>query len=90
MTTQSCYVDSGMIWTGDPCYLISACEQGMTWDSFCEKLTADAHWDSLPRHSEPLGTGLGLAIGTLYGDGEYQVTFNLKHGEIDSVRVKLA
>lgn len=66
------YVDAGLCWVGDPCYVIGkdASHGVKKWSDFCEKL-----WESRGdgQHAEPLGKGVGHAISTGYGDGEYPV-----------------
>ena len=68
-----CYVDAGIIWIGDPCYIMGsdATSKVDDWCDFCDKLHATPH--NSDQHSAPLGTGIGLAIATGYGDGRYPV-----------------
>lgn len=62
-------VDAGMIWVGDPCYVLGrdSSHGPKNWQEFCSK--TDAHQD----YSEPLGKGIGFAISSGYGDGSYAV-----------------
>lgn len=64
-------VDAGMVWLGDPCYVMGddASERVHDWvKDFCEKLPEDA-----VTVSEPLGRGVGFGVPSGYGDGSYPV-----------------
>jgi hypothetical protein len=60
-------VDAGLIWIGDPCYIIHAnplsSDLGRTWGEFCDELGDKPHheFDS------------GVVTSTLHGDGAYVV-----------------
>lgn len=70
-------VDAGLIWVGDPCYIIADGPRppdiGTDWASFCERyFKREKSGVSAFGHQEG-GTGMGLAISTLWGDGSYPV-----------------
>jgi len=67
-------VDAGMIWLGDPCYIIGADSSHgpLTWADFCKDLDRSEKADG-SGVQEPLGSGIGLAIPSGYGDGAYRV-----------------
>lgn len=67
-------VDAGLIWVGDPCYVMGdeASDRVTDWGDFCEKLFSDKNRDSTGA-SEPLGKGVGIAVQSGYGDGSYPV-----------------
>jgi hypothetical protein len=67
-------VDSGLIWIGDPCYIIHNEEHnhdlGRSWSEFCDTIKNKQH------HSfdhNAVGEGLGVVTSTKYGDGFYPV-----------------
>lgn len=66
-------VDAGIIWIGDPCYVMpdDASHRDETikdWMKFCDAIHSDDthHW-------EPAGQGTGICTSTWYGDGSYGV-----------------
>jgi len=67
-------VDAGIIWVGDPCYVLGdeASSRVTSWDEFCTK-----SFDPANKVAEgvvqPLGQGVGLEVSTAYGDGSYPV-----------------
>lgn len=70
-------VDAGMVWIGDPCYVIGedAHHAPQSWEEFLEALH-DHEDGELAGVSEALkdyGQGVGLAIPSGYGDGLYEV-----------------
>ena len=69
MTTKEVYVDAGLIWIGDPCYIMGddATNRVTDWMDFCDKL------DNNSGVSTPLGHGTGVAVSSGYGDGCYPV-----------------
>ena len=64
-------VDAGMIWIGDPCYVIGndASHGVKEWGDFCDKMSSEG----FPNACEPLGQGIGVAVSSGYGDGVYEV-----------------
>ena len=67
-------VDSGMVWIGDPCYIIhrkkTPLELGTSWAEFCTLI-------SKPHNSfnyEAGHEGFGICTRTPYGDGYYKIT----------------
>lgn len=77
------YVDAGMIWIGDPCYVMggTTSTHGVKdMSAFCRKLEdARTAADEGDAAHEPLGRGIGLAISSGYGDGEYPVEIVKNH-----------
>lgn len=67
------WVDSGTVWIGDPCYVISkeANNSPDTWSEYCD-LVSDK-FDGPERFTQPFGPGIGLEIQTTWGDGSYPV-----------------
>ena len=77
-------VDAGMIWIGDPCYVLGddASHRVTDWMDFCDKIP---HCNEV---SAPLGHGIGLAIPSGYGDGCYPVTVERNgDGRVASVTI---
>ena len=62
-------VDAGMIWIGDPCYIMGedTSHRPESWDGFCHDI------EELNNVAEPLGKGIGCAISSGFGDGAYDV-----------------
>jgi len=67
--TKEVYVDAGLIWIGDPCYVMgdNATNRVTDWMDFCDKLHTHEGV------STPLGHGVGVAVSSGYGDGAYPV-----------------
>ena len=66
-------VDAGIIWIGDPCYVVGgdSSHGPKDWDEFCDKW-----WKSDGERAaaaEPLGEGVGVCVGRFGGDGSYPV-----------------
>ena len=82
------YVDAGLCWLGDPCYIMGndAISRVKDWSEFCEKL----HRTESVQHSTPLGHGIGVAVTTGHGDGCYPVfiTYDEDSGRPSSVRIE--
>lgn len=82
-------VDAGLIWIGDPCYILHQPKGkpesiGKNWEEFCNKLT-----DDVTQFNYDLGhTGLGVCVSSGYGDGEYDVEANFEDGRVKEVRIK--
>lgn len=77
-------VDAGMIWVGDPCYILDGerpAGLGKVWNDFCDLFFKrsgygtdnDTGVASFGYHEEGTQDGLGVAISTFYGDGSYPV-----------------
>jgi hypothetical protein len=69
-------VDAGLVWIGDPCYIIHATpdgfhsEMGRTWSEFCDTISGKVY------HSFPYKMGhegIGVVTSTRHGDGMYPV-----------------
>jgi len=66
-------VDAGLIWIGDPCYVIKDKDEdrypefGKDWAEFCDLLGEEC-----PTIKQ-FGRGLGMAISSGFGDGGYNV-----------------
>lgn len=69
-----CGVDAGLIWIGDPCYIIGqdATEQpAESWSDFCKQIeNMGASQQFKYKHGHD---GLGVCIGDFGGDGCYSV-----------------
>ena len=78
------FVDAGLCWVGDPCYVLgdNASSRVTDWMEFCEKL------DHKKDHNAPLGEGTGFAISTGYGDGEYPVFIEKSDGRVSAIRIE--
>ena len=91
-------VDAGLLWLGDPCYIMGedASEHPVkTWKEFCDKLDekgryADGLDSNYQQWNYKLGhAGLGVTVSTGNGDGEYPVFAEFdKDGRVKSVTVK--
>ena len=84
----SVYVDAGMVWVGDPCYVIGkdSSHAPEKWDDFVAKM------DFVNPHAaqEVLGEGIGLAVPTGMGDGIYPVFVErLSSGRVVALHVDL-
>lgn len=85
-------VDSGLVWIGDPCYLIGSKESALKkWGNFCESLRKNERENEREGVTE-LKNGLGFGIGFAVSpgsDGEYPVFISRgKHGNITGLRVE--
>jgi len=68
-------VDAGIVWIGDPCYILHKEEKtpstiGKNWSEFCDLLGDDYHTSF---NYEMGHEGLGVCTSTKYGDGSYNV-----------------
>ena len=94
-------VDSGMIWIGDPCYIMGLTPVAVlktphvrVWEKFCDAIhkirtSASDGMSMHPELAEPLGEGVGVAIDT-GGDGGYTVkpTYNEVTGKVVSISIE--
>ncbi len=79
-------VDAGLIWIGDPCYILHKSDKepvpdlGASWSEFCERLHQRekasgvhgvAQWSH--RDGDSSANGLGITVGSGWGDGTYDV-----------------
>ena len=81
------YVDSGLVWIGDPGYLIdpSGTEQ-VGWDELVQKIHGDE--GAATGVVEPFDPGKGMAV--MCHDGVYGVTVHRNgDGDIDGVYIDL-
>ena len=70
-------VDAGMVWIGDPCYILHR-EKGLpstlgkNWGEFCDSLGQD--YPTTKSFNYEMGhEGLGICVSSGFGDGGYQV-----------------
>ena len=81
-------VDSGLIWIGDPCYVIPndgrAAEYVSDWSKFCETIQGGTSYSFPFKMGRE---GLGVCVSTAYGDGFYPVTATIKAGRVTSVGI---
>lgn len=85
----SVYVDAGLIWVGDPCYVMGddASNRVKDWHEFCDALYKNGQYDN--RYSAPLGNGTGFAVESGYGDGAYPVFVDYNsEGRVKSLTVR--
>ena len=78
-------VDAGMVWIGDPCYIIGN-QDGLSpdalssWDTFCD-------W-ACERDNTRAFRNLGVVASSGYGDGLYPVYARMtKDGRVAELRV---
>ena len=71
MVKKQVFVDAGMIWIGDPCYIMGddSTFRVREWSEFCDNVSREG----FPNACEPLGHGIGVAVSSGYGDGCYEV-----------------
>ncbi len=84
-----CGVDAGVIWIGDPCYIISqdASHSFKDWSTFCDLVDFDT---PAQQFNYELGhAGLGVLIKHFGGDGTYPVYIRRnKSGEVTQAIIK--
>jgi hypothetical protein len=74
-------VDSGLVWIGDPCYIIG---KDISWNDFCESMNREKPVN------KPLGNNTGLAVDSGYGDGEYEAVIETTNsGIVKSISITL-
>lgn len=73
-------VDAGMIWLGDPCYILHRDEGqepvdvGKDWSEFCERFHERAKDTGTAQFAYNMGhDGLGVCVNSGLGDGVYPV-----------------
>ena len=83
-------VDAGLIWLGDPCYIIGkeADHRWDEWSDFCNDMDQD-NWPDTKQFNFRMGhAGLGVTVSTGYGDGLYPVEVKrTSKGRIAEVRL---
>jgi hypothetical protein len=85
-------VDAGIIWLGDPCYLVEApyrpdSNPFKDWSAFCAKIAGMVTHQSFDHGSGNPGKGLVVSAG--YGDGHYPVYIRrAPDGRVAEVRVQ--
>ncbi|MEO2122451.1 MAG: hypothetical protein ABGY10_03905 [bacterium] len=77
------YVDAGLCWLGDPCYVLGdeASSRVKDWGEFVDALHEGSGT------SAPLGEGVGVAVSTGWGDGKYPVEVKRRAGRVAEVRI---
>lgn len=93
-------VDAGLIWIGDPCYILHRKEKeeysdlGTNWNDFCETFwkKADKNDRRFAEFNYIKGdnstNGLGVCVESGYGDGFYDVEANFEDGRVKEVKIK--
>jgi hypothetical protein len=84
-------VDAGLIWIGDPCYVLGddASSRVHSWSDFCEKIWAQGMGNSGESDfASPLGAGVGIVTHSGFGDGSYPVYVTTSDEGSWGVRVK--
>jgi hypothetical protein len=78
-------VDAGIVWIGDPCYILHSKEPrqtlGKDWPEFCSKLGDDFPTAKVFGFVEE-SDGLGICLSTGWGDGEYPVYARIVGGRV--------
>jgi|688.fasta_scaffold22546_12 hypothetical protein len=79
-------VDSGLVWIGDPCYLLDderPKSVGKDWSEFCDIINTnkDEETSSIPFNYDMGHKGLGVCSSTKWGDGTYPVYGIFEKGE---------
>ena len=67
--SKKIFVDAGLIWIGDPCYIMGDDASSRVKD-FGKDVAGKVMGENV---SAPLGDGIGLCISSGYGDGCYPV-----------------
>lgn len=66
-------VDAGIVWFGDPCYILHKDqpykELGSNWGDFCKTLDKNRHYEK----GFTSFNSLGICVETTHGDGTYPV-----------------
>ena len=96
-------VDAGLVWLGDPCYILhrndpaeqdaSPADIGTTWHDFCDRISERGIYRTgVAAFSHDAGyPGMGLCVSTAYGDGDYPVYVKRnRFGRIAEVRIVFA
>jgi len=76
-------VDSGMIWIGDPCYVVSkdAIKPFPSWDKFCAEHTKKE------KNGAANFDYTGVAVHSGYGDGIYEVFVKRVDGVVKEAKI---
>ncbi len=81
----TCDVDSGLIWFGDPCYIISEEPPYKTWMDFVNNLDEKEMVTQFNHNKGHVGRGVALSSG--YGDGAYDVFVKRVNGRIAEAKI---
>ena len=88
-------VDAGMLYLGDPCYIVDKPLGSKKWEEFLDETyqsrpdgSAALWWNVMGTLPNPAYTfRAGMVVTTGYGDGEYPVSVTYKDGRIASVTI---
>jgi len=90
-------VDVGMVWIGDPCYILHKDGEqkpkaiGKNWLDFCNilnKLRSEKSCTEGYQFNYDMGhAGLGVVVHSGWGDGTYDVMARIKDGRCAEIRV---
>ena len=92
-------VDSGLIWVGDPCYIIGKDEKtayketGTSWSDFCDGLRKKqgidtSNYKPYAQFNYDMGhAGLGVCTESGIGDGTYPVFAEIVDGRVAKIWV---
>lgn len=83
-------VDAGLVWIGDPCYILHKGEDfppelGKSWDEFCD-IVLGKEPSSGPTVVD--FDGLGVVASTGYGDGTYPVFAEFEDGRVKKITIE--
>ena len=79
-------VDAGMIWIGDPCYVMGD-DAGNRVRDWCGDFVSKCDFDSRSGYFKPLGDNTGIGVSSGYGDGLYEVFVKRSHGRIAEAKI---
>ena len=83
-------VDAGLMWLGDPCYIMG---EGRNrdydvWEKFCDTISKTLFPTVQQFYFDKGHAGLGVCVSTGYGDGTYPVEVKRNdEGRIAAVRI---
>lgn len=87
-------VDSGIIWLGDPCYILHQTDSinniiGKDWMDFCSIIDTNEQYGATSfSWSDDQESGFGIAIESARGDGSYPVYARYKNGVICEINIR--
>lgn len=82
-------VDAGLVYVGDPCYVIGKPLGATAWHEFLKRYVQEDE-DKPPKIAFPIDDGTAVVVPSGYGDGSYPVYADVEDGIVVALTVDLS